>query len=90
MQRGSDSLKKKCSLLLSSGRAPDSAEYGSISSVGAYTAPHTSQLSPYWSWAWQLGHSPLMKRSGRNMPLAGSKNCSMVRDSIRPLAFRAR
>jgi hypothetical protein len=25
-----------------------------------------------------------MKRSGRNMPLTGSKNCSMVRTSIRP------
>ena len=35
MQRASDSLKKKCSLVFSSGLAPDSAEYGSISSVGA-------------------------------------------------------
>ncbi|MNS87899.1 hypothetical protein D3C72_1218560 [compost metagenome] len=65
-------MKKKCSELRSSGLAPDSAEYGLISSVGAYTAPHTSQLSPYWSFEWQLGHSPLMKRSARNMPLAGS------------------
>ncbi|CFP67284.1 Uncharacterised protein [Bordetella pertussis] len=31
-----------------------------ISSVGAYTAPHTSHESPYWSLAWQRGHSPLM------------------------------
>ena len=33
-QRGSDSLKKKCSLDLSTGVAPDSAEYGLIRSVG--------------------------------------------------------
>jgi hypothetical protein len=72
MQRASDRRKKKCSLLRNSGRAPVRAEYGSISSVGAYTALHTSQLSPYWSLAWQFGHSPLMKRSGRNMPFCGS------------------
>ena len=59
-QRGSDSLKKKCSLLRSSGVAPLSAEYGFFRSVGAYTAPQTSQLSPYWSFAPHFGHSPLM------------------------------
>ena len=57
---GSDSLKKKCSELRSSGRAPLSVEYGSIRSVGEYTLLHTSHESPYWSFAWQLGHSPLM------------------------------
>ena len=35
MQRASDSLKKKCSLVFNSGLAPERAEYGSISSVGA-------------------------------------------------------
>jgi hypothetical protein len=33
-QRGSDSLKKKCSELRSTGLAPDSVEYGLIRSVG--------------------------------------------------------
>ena len=59
-QRGSDSLKKKCSDDFSTGVAPVSAEYGSISSVGEYTELQTSQESPYWSFAWQTGHSPLM------------------------------
>src|SRR6218665_942010 len=59
-QRGSESLKKKCSDCLSSGLAPERVENGLIRSVGAYTVPHTSQLSPYWSLAWHLGHSPLM------------------------------
>src|SRR3989344_4411625 len=58
--RGSDSLKKKCSEFFSSGLAPDRAEKGLMRSVGAYNVPHTSQLSPYWSLAWPLGHSPLM------------------------------
>ena len=89
-QRGSDSLKKKCSELFRIGVAPDKAEYGLIRSVGAYTAPQTSQLSPYWSLAWQRGHSPLMNRSGRNMFFSGSKNCSTTRVSIRSLAFRSR
>ena len=89
MQRGSDSLKKKCSEVLSTGVAPDKAEYGFFSSVGAYTAPQTSQLSPYWSLAPHLGHSPLIKRSGKNMFFSGSKNCSMVRVSIRPLTLRS-
>ena len=71
-QRGSLSLKKKCSLLRSSGVAPLSTEYGFFRSVGAYTAPQTSQLSPYWSFAPHFGHSPLMKRSGRNMCSTGS------------------
>jgi hypothetical protein len=35
MQRGSDSLKKKCSECFSTGVAPESAEYGFFSSVGA-------------------------------------------------------
>ncbi len=34
-QRGSESLKKKCSEVLSSGLAPDRAEKGLIKSVGA-------------------------------------------------------
>src|SRR5688500_3518382 len=71
MQRGSDSLKKKCSELFSTGLAPDRAEYGLIRSVGEYTLLHTSQLSPYWSLAWQFGHSPLMNRSGRNICFSG-------------------
>ncbi len=53
-------MKKKCSLLFSTGAAPDKAEYGFFRSVGEYTAPQTSQLSPYWSFAPHLGHSPLM------------------------------
>ena len=53
-----------------------------IKSVGAYTAPQLSQLSPYWSLAPHFGHSPLMKRSGKNMFFSGSKNCSMVLRSI--------
>ncbi len=59
-QRGDESWKKWCSLFLSTGVAPDSAEYGFFSSVGEYTAPQTSQESPYWSFAPHLGHSPLM------------------------------
>src|SRR5579862_2732661 len=59
-QRGSDSLKKKCEELFSSGRTPVSAEYGLMRSVGAYTVLQTSQASPYWSGVWQLGHSPLI------------------------------
>src|SRR5450830_424547 len=81
-QRGSDNLKKKCSELLSTGVTPDRAENGLIRSVGAYTAPQTSQLSPYWSLAWHFGHSPLMKRSGRNMFFSVSKNCSITLVSI--------
>src|SRR3569833_1145981 len=59
-QRGELSWKKWCSLVLSTGVAPDSAEYGFFSSVGEYTAPQTSQESPYWSFAPHFGHSPLM------------------------------
>ena len=32
---------------LRTGAAPDTAEYGLISSVGLYVVPHTSQESPY-------------------------------------------
>src|SRR5688500_9272950 len=58
-QRWSDSLKKKCSEFLSTGVAPDKAEYGLSKSVGAYTAPQFSQLSPYWSLVPHLGQVPL-------------------------------
>jgi len=34
--------------------------HAAFMSVGAYTAPQTSQESPYWSLAPHLGHSPLM------------------------------
>src|SRR5438445_1717584 len=57
---GSDSLKKKCSDDFITGVAPVRVEYGSSRSVGAYTALHTSQESPYWSLAPHFGHSPLM------------------------------
>src|SRR5690606_30551041 len=46
-QRGSESLKKKCSEHIKTGRAWLRVEYGSIRSVGAYTALHASQESPY-------------------------------------------
>ena len=71
-QRGSLSLKKKCSLLRNTGVAPDSADLGWIKSVGAYTAPQFSQLSPYWSGVPHFGQVPLINRSGKNMPLSGS------------------
>jgi hypothetical protein len=71
-QRGSDNRKKKCSDCRSSGRAPETAEYGFFSSLAVYAAPQLSQLSPYWSCAPHFGHSPLMKRSGRNICFTGS------------------
>jgi len=54
------------------GFAPDRVEYGSMRSVGEFTMLQDSQASAYWSLAWQLGHSPLMYRSARNIPLIGS------------------
>src|SRR5262245_23193886 len=56
----SESLKKWCSELFSTGVVPESVEYGFFSSVAAYAVLQFSQLSPYWSFAPQLGHSPLM------------------------------
>ena len=50
----------QCSEDLSSGFAPDSVEYGLRSSVAEYTVLQFSQASPYWSFAPQFGHSPLM------------------------------
>src|SRR4051812_8653894 len=60
LQRGSESRKKKCSDDFSSGFAPESVEYGCLSSVAEYTLLQFSQASPYWSFAPQFGHSPLM------------------------------
>src|SRR5688572_1612716 len=57
---GSDSLKKWCSELFSTGFAPDSVEYGFLSAVAEYTVLQFSHASPYWSFAPQFGHSPLM------------------------------
>src|SRR3954452_23194129 len=79
---GSDNRKKKCSDDLRTGVAPEIVEYGFLRSVGAYTAPHTSHESPYWSLAPHFGHSPLMYRSGRNISFTGSKNCSTERRAI--------
>ncbi len=59
-QRCELSWKKWCALDFSTGVAPDSADTGFLTSVGEYTAPQLSQLSPYWSLAPQFGHSPLM------------------------------
>src|SRR6266705_2602147 len=56
----SESLKKWCSEDFSTGFAPESVEYGFFSFVGEYTVPQFSQASPYWSFAPQFGHSPLM------------------------------
>ncbi len=90
MQRCELSWKKWCALRFSTGVAPDSTEAGCFNSVGEYTAPQTSQLSPYWSFAPHFGHSPFTKRSGRNMPFTGSKSCSIVRSAIRPCLRSAR
>src|SRR5581483_1343883 len=57
---GSERLKKWCSDVFSSGFAPERVEYGFFSAVGAYTELQFSHASPYWSFAPQLGHSPLM------------------------------
>src|SRR6185503_21241096 len=57
---GSESRKKWCSEVLSTGLAPDRVEYGFLSAVAGYTLLQFSQASPYWSLAPQLGHSPLM------------------------------
>src|SRR6185503_623189 len=57
---GSERRKKWCSELFSTGVAPESVEYGFFSAVAAYTVLQFSQASPYWSFAPQLGHSPLM------------------------------
>ncbi|KGD41480.1 hypothetical protein DO72_4430 [Burkholderia pseudomallei] len=72
------------------GAAPETTEYGWMRSVGWYVVPHTSQLSPYWSFAWHFGHSPLMKRSGRNICLTGSYACSISRSAMKPASFSAR
>src|SRR5688572_533791 len=58
--RGSERRKKKCSDGLSTGVAPVSEEYGFFRSVGALSVLHFSHASPYWSFAPQIGHSPLM------------------------------
>ncbi|EKM32576.1 hypothetical protein VCHENC02_1876A, partial [Vibrio harveyi] len=47
------------------GVAPDTADFGLISSVGLYVSPQLSQLSPYWSSDLHLGQVPFTKRSGR-------------------------
>ena len=84
-------LKKKCSDSRNHGRwRRIRRNTGLISSVGAYVVPHTSQLSPYWSWAWHFGHSPFTKRSGRNICFSGSKRCAdAFCSTILPLAFSA-
>ena len=60
MHSGSESLKKWCSEVFSTGLAPESVEYGFFSAVAEYTVLQFSQASPYWSFAPQFGHSPLM------------------------------
>src|SRR5262245_44033720 len=57
---GSDSRKKWCGELLSTGFAPESVEYGCFGSVAEYAVLQFSQASPYWSFAPQFGHSPLI------------------------------
>src|SRR5690349_18564779 len=57
---GSERRKKWCSELFSTGFAPESVEYGFFSSVAEYTVLQFSHASPYWSFAPQFGHSPLM------------------------------
>src|SRR2546426_5058634 len=42
---GSESLKKWCSELFSTGAAPESVEYGFFSSVAVYTVPQFSHAS---------------------------------------------
>src|SRR5262244_2989792 len=56
----SDSLKKRWSEARSSGFAPESVEYGSMSCVGEYTELQFSHASPYWSLVPHTGHVPLM------------------------------
>ena len=58
MHLGSDSRKKWCSELFRTGAAPESVEYGFLSSVAEYTLLQFSHTSPYWSFAPQFGHSP--------------------------------
>src|SRR5687767_9270853 len=60
LQAGSDSLKKWCSEDFSTGVAPDNVERGLMSAVAEYTVLQFSHASPYWSFAPQFGHSPLM------------------------------
>ena len=47
-------------------------------------APQTSQLSPYWSGALQLGQVPLTYRSARNMFCWGSKDWTIVPSQFYP------
>ena len=48
------------------------AERGLIKSAGVYVAPHTSQLSPYWSSDLHFGQVPRTKRSGKKIFSCGS------------------
>ena len=68
---GSESLEEVVLGLRSSGCRAGNGRVGFFRSVGAGGAA-VSQLSPYWSLAPHFGHSPLMKRSGRNICFTGS------------------